>query len=306
MSATPTSMTAAPEADAGAQTAAAATTPNRRRLRGGNVAAWALSHGLLLLFSAIALLPFVSILLISLYPNDQPATGLALPHSLNFGNYVRAWDAANFSMLMRSSAIVALAVVPLGSALCILTGYAFGTMSFRGKNVLFYVFLIGLLMPFEATIVPLYYDLRAFGLANTYPGLILPETALFLSFGTFWMRAHFLSAPRSLIEAARIDGANSWSTLWRVLVPGARPAITTMMVLFFIWSWNEFLLALVLAQDPSVQTAPAGLGVFVGEHVTDISGLAAAAMIMTIPALVVYALLQRHFIQGVTSGSVKG
>lgn len=289
-----------------AQTVAPGPGPSAARGVRRSIFSWLLSHGLLLLFSAAALLPFVSILLISLYPADQPAAGLALPHSLNFHNYVRAWDAANFSMLMRSSFIVAVVVVPLGSALCILSGYAFGTMNFPAKNALFYLFLIGLLMPFEATIVPLYYDLRAFGLANTYPGLILPETALFLSFGTFWMRAHFLSAPRSLVEAARTDGANSWTTLWKVLAPGAAPAITTMMVLFFIWSWNEFLLALVLAQDPSVETAPAGLGVFVGEHATDISGLAAAAIIMTVPALVVYALLQRHFIQGVTSGSVKG
>jgi raffinose/stachyose/melibiose transport system permease protein len=179
-------------------------------------------------------------------------------------------------------------------------------MRFRFKNLAFLAFLIGLLMPFEATIVPLYYDLRGFGLVDTYPGLILPETALFLSFGTFWMRGAFQSAERSLIEAARIDGANSWTILWRVLLPTVRPAVTTMMVLFFIWSWNEFLLALVLAQDPSVETAPAGLGLFVGQHSTDLTGLAAAAVIMTIPSLIVYVLLQRQFIQGVTSGSVKG
>jgi hypothetical protein len=84
---------------------------------------------------------------------------------------------------------------------------------------------------------------------------------------------------RSLIEAARIDGATSWTTLWRILVPTAMPAITTMMVLFFIWSWNEFLLALVLAQNPNVQTLPAGIGLFVGEHTTDYSGLASAALV---------------------------
>jgi raffinose/stachyose/melibiose transport system permease protein len=264
------------------------------------------THALLVLSCAIAVLPFVSIGLISLYPADQPPTGLALPHSLNFGNYARAWTAANFSTLLRSSAVVALGVVPLASIVCILTGYAFGTMRFRGMKVLFFVFLIGLLMPFEATIIPLYYDLRSVGLSNTYPGLILPEAALFLSFGTFWMRAHFLSTSRALIESARIDGANSWTTLWRILLPGARPPITTMMVLFFIWSWNEFLLALVLASAPSVQTAPAGLAFFFGEHVTDVSGLAAAAFIVTAPVLVVYVLLQRSFIQGVTSGGVKG
>jgi raffinose/stachyose/melibiose transport system permease protein len=276
------------------------------RERTGERASRAATHAVLVLFSAASLLPFLSLMMISVYPDDQPATGLAVPHSLNFGNYARAWASANFGMLLRSSAIVAVFVVPLASVTCILAGYAFGTMHFRGRTALFFLFLVGLLMPFEATIIPLYYDLRALGLANTYPGLILPETALFLSFGTFWMRAHFLSTSRALVEAARLDGANSWTTLWRILVPGARPAITTMMVLFFIWSWNEFLLALVLASDPAVQTAPAGLAFFFGEHVTDVSGLAAAAMLVTAPVLLVYVLLQRQFIQGVTSGSVKG
>ncbi|GAA1567579.1 MULTISPECIES: carbohydrate ABC transporter permease [Kribbella] len=264
------------------------------------------THALLLLSGVLAVLPFVSIGLISLYPPDQAPTGLALPHTINFGNYARAWNVANFSTLLRSSGIVALVVVPLAGLICILTGYAFGTMRFRCMKPLFVLFLVGLLMPFEATIIPLYYDLRAIGLSNTYPGLILPEAALFVSFGTFWMRAQFLSTSRALVEAARLDGANSWTTLWRILVPGAMPAITTMTVLFFIWSWNEFLLALVLASDPSVQTAPAGLAFFFGEHVTDVPGLAAAAFIVTTPALIVYVLLQRSFIQGVTSGGVKG
>lgn len=264
------------------------------------------THGILILFSLFSVLPLVSILLVSFYPQAQTPVGLHLPTTFSLGNFARAWNSANFGVLMTNSAIVAVVVVPLASFICILSGYAFGTMRFRARGALFTVFLTGLLMPFEATIVPLYYDLRGIGLANTYAGLILPETALFLSFGTFWMRASFLAAERSLVEAARIDGANSWTVLWRVLVPSSRPAITTMLVLFFIWSWNEFLLALVLAQDPNVETAPVGLGLFTGEHITDTSGLAAAAIMMTIPALVVYVLLQRHFIRGVTSGGVKG
>jgi len=263
------------------------------------------THAILLLFSFLALLPFVSILLISVYPADQAPSGLALPHSIDLANYSRAWQAGNFATLLRSSTIVAVCVVTLASVLCILSGYAFGTMNFPGKSVLFILFLLGLLLPFEAVIIPLYYDERSVGLTNTYAGLILPEAALFLSFGTFWMRAHFLSTPRPLVEAARLDGSNSWSTLWRILVPNARAPISAMLVLFFIWSWNEFLLALVLAQDPQVQTAPAGLSFFFGEHTTDTSTLAAAAVIVTTPVLIVYVFLQRRFIQGVTSGSVR-
>lgn len=264
------------------------------------------THVILIFFSAVGLLPLVGTLLVSLYPADQSAEGLALPHSIDVGNYARAWNAANMGTLMRSSLIIAAVVVPLAGAPCVLAGYALGTMRFRGRSPLFSLLLIGLVLPFEATVVLLYYDLRVVGLTNTYPGLFLPEAALFLSFGTFWMRAHFASSPRSVIEAARLDGANSWRTLWHVLIPGARPAIITMTVLFFIWSWNEFLLALVLAQDPSVQTAPVGFSVFIGQYTTDTRALAAGAITMTVPALIVYGLLQRHFIQGATSGGIKG
>ena len=122
-------------------------------------------------------------------------------------------------------------------------------MRFRGSQILFYVFLLGLMVPIEAMIVPLYYDLRDLGLADTYWALILPQIGASVAFGTFWMRAFFRGVPRSLVEAARIDGASSWFTLWRVLLPLARPAVLTMTVLLFMWTWNEFLLALVMVSD---------------------------------------------------------
>jgi len=283
----------------------------RRRSDGGGgrrapLGARVTSHVILGLFSLFTLLPLLSIFLISLYPDTQVVRGLALPESLDFSNYARAWDIANFSVLMKNSVIVAVFVVPIAAFISILGGYAFATMRFRGSGVLFLLFLLGLLLPYEAPIVPLYYDLNSLGLTGSPFTLIVPEIALFLSFGMFWMRAAFGEDSRTLIEAARIDGAGSWTTLWRVLVPSVMPAIVTLLVLFFMWSWNEFLLALVLAGSPDLQTAPAGIGLFLGEHVSDLRGLAAAAVIMSIPALVVYVFLQRSFIQGVTSGGVKG
>ncbi|MGW4728359.1 carbohydrate ABC transporter permease [Streptomyces shenzhenensis] len=294
----PVQQAPAPQRTAGA--------PHERGRRRAGRGAGILTHLILIGFCLFSLVPFVNVLLISVAPQGQLAVGIRWPSDIDFGNFPRAWDAANFSVLMLNSAIVTLFVVTIGTLVSLLAGYALGTMRFPGRGMVFVLFLIGLLMPFEATIVPLYYDLREVGLANTYAGLILPEAALFLSFGAFWMRAHFLATERALLEAARIDGANTWTILWRVLVPNARGPITTMMVLFFIWSWNEFLLALVLAQDPAVQTVPAGLGLFIGQYTTDYSGLSAAAIIMTVPALLVFVVLQRHFIRGVTSGGVKG
>jgi raffinose/stachyose/melibiose transport system permease protein len=160
------------------------------------------------------------------------------------------------------------------------------------------------MVPMEAIIVPLYYDFR--GLTNTYWGLILPQIATSVAFGTFWMRAFFRGVPRSLVEAARIDGASSWFTLWRVLLPLARPAVLTMTVLLFMWTWNEFLLALVMVSDEGLRTAPLGLSFFQGRNTSDLTLLAAGSVIVALPVVVLYVFLQRHFIRGMLSGAVKG
>ena len=165
--------------------------------------------------------------------------------------------------------------------------------------------LLGLIVPSEATIIPLYYDLRGIGLTDTYWSVILPDIGVSVAFGTFWMRAFFLSAPRSLLEAARIDGASTWSVLWRVLVPLARPAILTMMVLECTWTWNDFLLPLVMLQTPNVTTAPLGISQFVLEFTSEYQQLAAAAIIVALPIVIVYIFLQRHFIRGMISGAMK-
>ena len=114
-------------------------------------------------------------------------------------------------------------MVVVASLFSILAGYAFGLMRFRGSQVLFYVLLLGLMIPMEAMVVPLYYDFRDLGLTNSYWALILPQIGTSVAFGTFWMRAFFRSVPRSLVEAARLDGASSWLVLWRILMPLAKP-----------------------------------------------------------------------------------
>jgi len=265
----------------------------------------ALTYTLLGVFSLIALVPIVGIVVTALQARGG-ATSFGVPDGLNFGNFATAWDEGNFSSYLRSSLIVAVAVVAASTLLSIPAGYAFGMMRFRGEQALFYLFLLGLMVPLEATIVPLYYDFRDLALTDTYAALILPQVGVSLAFGTFWMRAFFRSVPRSLVEAARIDGSSAWSTLWRVLLPTARPAIVTMMVLIFMWTWNEFLLALVMVSDEGLRTAPLGLAFFQGRNTTDFALLAAGAVIVATPVVVLYVFLQRHFIRGMLSGAVKG
>jgi len=222
------------------------------------------------------------------------------------GTFRSAWDAGGFGRLMASSVLVSASVVALTTALCIPAGYAFGTMRFPGATPIFYVMLAGMVVPFESLIVPLYYTFRDAGLTDTYWALILPQTGLSISFGTFWMRAFFRSVPVELADAARVDGASSWRVLWRVLVPIGRPAILTMVVLVFMWTWNEFLLALVMISDQSHRTAPLGLSTFQSRYGVDVPSVSAAAVLVAAPVVVVYLLTQRQFLRGMLAGSIRG
>jgi raffinose/stachyose/melibiose transport system permease protein len=264
-----------------------------------------LTYAVLGAFSLFALLPVVGIVVTALQDPDGLAAFGSLD-GLHPSNFVDAWRDGSFGPYLRSSVIVTTVVVVVASVLSVLAGYAFGLMRFRGSQVLFYVVLLGLMIPTEAIVVPLYYDYRDLGLTDTYWALILPQIGTSVAFGTFWMRAFFRTVPRSLVEAARIDGASSWFTLWRVVLPLARPAVLTMMVLLAMWTWNEFLLALVMVTDESLRTAPLGLSFFQGRNLTDQTLLAAGAVIVATPIVLLYVFLQRHFIRGMLSGAVKG
>lgn len=263
-------------------------------------------YAFLSIAAAVVVLPMISIVSVSLQPASSTQTGLVWPENPQWSNYVSAWTTGRFSVLMTNSAIVASFVVPIGVTVSVLAGYAFGTMRFPGRNVLFYIFMIGLVMPFEATIVPLYFQLRSLGLVDTYFGVILPQIGLYSAFGIFWMRQFFMSSPPALVEAARIDGANSFRILRSVLLPISWPPILTLATLMFIWSWNEFILSLVILNSPGNLTAPAGLGLFVGERLSDIPGLSAGAVIVSLPTIFLYILLNRKIISGVLQGAVKG
>jgi raffinose/stachyose/melibiose transport system permease protein len=264
-----------------------------------------MTYLLLGVFSLVALVPIVGIVVTALQARGGAAT-FGVPAGMDLENFATAWDEGNFADYLRSSAIVTVSVVALSTLLSILAGYAFGMMRFRGSTALFYLMLLGLMVPLEATIVPLYYDLRDLSLTDTYWALILPQVGASVAFGTFWMRAFFRSVPRSLVEAARLDGSSSWTTLWRVVLPLGRPAVLTMVALIFMWTWNEFLLALVMVSDEGLRTAPLGLAFFQGRNTTDYALLAAGSVIVATPVVVLYVFLQRHFIRGMLAGAVKG
>jgi raffinose/stachyose/melibiose transport system permease protein len=263
-------------------------------------------------FAIIAIYPILSILFLALHTKSDLVTGFAIPWHPNLSSFKAAWTEGRFATGLKSSFIVAATVTAVSAVLSTLMGYAFGTMRFVGDRIVFPIVLLGIIFPYEATVIPLYYDfqnvpLLHWNLLNTYWALILPQIGQSVAFGAFWMRAFFRSVPRSLIEAARIDGSTSFGVLWRVLLPQAMPAITTMSVLVFVYTWNEFLLALVLVSgSESHQTAPLGLSFFAGAaRAGDPTKVAAAAMLVALPILFVYLFLQRHFVRGMLGGAIK-
>jgi len=176
---------------------------------------------------------------------------------------------------------------------------------FAGDNLLLLIILIGLMVPFEAVIIPLWQIMNDLSLLNTYLALILPQVALSFAFGTFWMRANFKNMPSELIDAAVVDGCTTWGVLWRVLFPLSRPALLSLIVLLFMWTWNEFFLVLVMATG-DLRTLPVGLALLRGRYSADVPVLAAASIMVFLPVLVIYIFFQRSFIEGIISGALKG
>ncbi len=262
---------------------------------------------ILILFLLSTLLPFLSIALAGFKaPSELIESAFALPKQFRFENFVNAWNQAHFSWYFKNSVIVVIPVVVIGTILSIMSGYAFAQMKFNYSKVLFALFLVGIMVPQESYIIPLYYLQKSLKLTDTYFGMILPQIAMSVCFGSFWMRGFFKSLPKDLSDAAKVDGCNTWKTLWSVLVPNAWAAISTMCVLFFIWTWNDFMIALVNISTDTLRTMPLGLAFFQGRYSSNVPLVSAAATIVSLPTILVYLFFQRQFTRGITSGTVHG
>jgi raffinose/stachyose/melibiose transport system permease protein len=251
----------------------------------------------------LTVLPLALIVIAAITPSDQLVTGFTVPSHITGDNFRQAWVNGQFGHHLRVSAIVTSSIVLISAVGSILAGYALGTLRTPLRGLFAACFVLGIVIPYEALIIPLYYHLRSAALTDTYWALILPQSALSLAFGVYWMRGFFRSVPRSFVEAAWVEGASSWQLLWQILVPLARPAIATMIVLSFMWNWNEFLLPVVMISNAASATAPLALANFQGRFDINVAELAAGAIIVALPIMVLYIALQRRFIAGVVSAS---
>lgn len=177
----------------------------------------------LVVLIAFTALPFLSMLSAALQPRGTIPAGLSWPSNPQWGNFVDAFNVANMAALLRSSVLIVAGVVPISVIIATMAGFGLGHLRVPGARFAFGALLLGLTLPFEAVITPLYYIVRDLGLLNTRWALILPLIGLYMPFGVFWMRAHFVNMPPEVSDAARVDGCNTWQLFWRVHVPLARP-----------------------------------------------------------------------------------
>jgi raffinose/stachyose/melibiose transport system permease protein len=261
---------------------------------------------LLIALMAITILPFISIFTTALHPSGSLPNGLEWPADPQWGNFAEAFEVANMSVLLVSSTFIVLAVVPISLIISTMAGFAIGLLRIPGARLLLLLFIFGLTLPFEGIITPLYYIVREMGLLNTRFAIVLPLIALFMPFAVFWMHAHFVNMPNELTEAARVDGAGTWDLFWQIHVPLARAPIVSLGILMSIWTWNQFLLALVLVEDPTQRTMAGALGAFQGHYATDVPLLSAGTILILLPTLIIFILFQRHIIAALLQGSVKG
>lgn len=263
----------------------------------------------LIILMAFILLPLYWMLITALKPNSAafavpPQFFPSHPTLSNFISQLK--DRTGFVTYFMNSVIISLGTTIITIVVSVLAGYAFSRFKFWGKRWLFILILLSQMFPSTVMIVGIYTTFNKLGLLNTYPGLILAFTAFSLPFAIWMMEGFFNTVPKSLEEAAMIDGARRMGTLWRVILPLTAPGIIAVGVYSFLNSWNNLLFGLSLESTQSMRTIPPGfLNTYVGEFQYYWSNAMAGSVIVIVPMVVVFILLQRYLVQGMTSGAVK-
>ncbi len=265
-----------------------------------------IGRAFLTILMLITVLPFISIFLTALHPSGTVPRGFEWPADPQWGNFLEAFKVANMTALLSSSLYIVAAVVPISLIISTMAAFAIGLLRIPGSKFLFPLFVFGLTLPFGGIIVPLYYLERWMGIYNTRLAIVLPLIGLYMPFAVFWMRAHFISMPIEITEAARIDGASAWDLFQRIHLPLARAPLSSLGILMSVWTWNQFLLALVLVEDPTRRTMAGALGAFQGHYATNVPLLCAGTILILVPTLVVFVLFQRQIITALLQGSIKG
>jgi multiple sugar transport system permease protein len=226
------------------------------------------------------------------------------PSVWRWNNYERVFEAIPFAQQFLNTVLITLGRVAGQLLFCSLAAYAFARLTFRGRNIVFLLFLSILMVPTQLYVIPQYQIMESLGWLNSLKALIVP--GLFSAFGVFLLRQFFLALPQELEDAARVDGCNPIQTYWYVMLPLIRPGLIALGVLTTIWSWNDLLWPLIVNTDPDKMPLSAGLASLQGQRLTDFPVLMAGALLASLPMIVLFTVMQRHFIASIATTGMKG
>lgn len=280
--------------------------PRRRRPSGssGRAGRWLLA--ITAIFTGlVVLLPIIWMVFTAFKPETDivsyPPT--LWPRELTLEHFVEVWERIPFARLYVNTIIFAGAVTLISLLFDSMAAYALARIPFKGRAVVFVLILLLLMLPFQVTLIPLYDMLSGMGLTNTLPGLIIPRMTN--AFGIFFLTQFFLSLPKDLEEAARMDGASEWRIYWGIIMPLARPALLTLGLFHFQYNWNDLLWPLVMSSSVETSTLPAGLALFMGQHVVEYGLLMAGSLLALLPVIIFFLLIQRSFVAGIATTGLK-
>jgi raffinose/stachyose/melibiose transport system permease protein len=288
-------------ADSGTKTAVAHQSQRRR-----SPYRWAVLALLVVLLIG-TLFPFALALINAVKTGVDYATGgpLSIPTSIDLTALKKFWDLADFSRKLWNSVLISAFVALFGVLISLLNAYAIGIGKVRGSGAILVILLLGIMVPQESIVYPLYYMAKAVGLYDSQLAVIIIFAVIQSAFGTYLLSAVLGNFPREIIEAAEIDGASRWQVLWFVIVPVLRPTLMVIGTFFFIWTWNEFLIPLVMLVSNNNQTVSVAMGLTRGQNLSDPTLQAAASLLGIAPTVIFFLIFQRTLTRGVVVGAVK-
>ncbi|MBU0479250.1 carbohydrate ABC transporter permease [bacterium] len=277
-----------------------------RRINSKRIVEKFIIHSFLCLVSVSCLFPLLWMLSTSLKSQSEVFLNMSLiPSSFKWNNYIIAWKQARFGTYFFNSLIYTTTAVTGVLLFASLAAYAFARFQFRGRNLLFYLFLASMMIPIPGAFIPLYILLIRLQLVDTRIGLILPYINAGLPLAIFILKGFFEGVPRDLEDAARIDGCSRMGIYWRIMLPLATPALATVAIISSLTIWNEYLLALIVVRKEELLPIQVGLWTFQGQHITNYPLLMAGLTIAALPLIIIYMIMQKNIIKGITAGALK-
>lgn len=272
-----------------------------KKIRIGDV----VEKGICLLVMFVVLIPFVWMVSMSFKIESEimsfPPT--FFPKEISMKHMIAIWKRIPLLTYIKNTVIFAVGVAFVSVMIDSLAGYAFARIRFRGREVLFNLILLTMMVPFQIIMIPLYIETYKIGILDTFTGLILPRAAT--AYGIFFMRSFFLGLPKDLEESARIDGLNEFGIYARIMLPLCKPAFITLFIFVLMGNWNDLLYPMMMTSSTKMRTLPAGLAMFVGEGLTEVGPSMAGAFISMVPLFVLYCMAQKYFVQGIAVSGMK-